>query len=162
MLSLSPRKLRISQAEKDHIEGILSDGDNSIFLTKPIRNIFTFNPTNLFFSSEYDKDELTLPVSCVSQGAKIKVTVTSGDKSVVYEDWKIDEVERPKKDFSSFKVVYTSKKAGDCKWHKDSQVKVEIFNGEYSDSAPVVINFKVSKYKHRKVVWDTVEFEQVV
>lgn len=155
-------KLKISQAEKDHIEGILSDGDNSIFLTKPIRNIFTFNPTNMFFSSEYDKDELTLPVSCVSQGAKIKVTVTSGDKSVVYEDWKIDEVERPKKDFSSFKVVYTSKKAGDCKWHKDSQVKVEIFNGEYSDSAPVVINFKVSKYKHRKVVWDTVEFEQVV
>ncbi|WP_295069733.1 hypothetical protein [Ruminococcus sp.] len=155
-------KLKISQAEKDHIEGILSDGDNSIFLTKPIRNIFTFNPTNMFFSSEYDKDELTLPVSCVSQGAKIKVTVTSGDKSVVYEDWKIDEVERPKKDFSSFKVVYTSKKAGDCKWHKDSQVKVEIFNGEYSDSVPVVINFKVSKYKHRKVVWDTVEFEQVV
>lgn len=155
-------KLKISQAEKDHIEGILSDGDSSIFLTKPIRNIFTFNPTNMFFSSEYDKDELTLPVSCVSQGAKIKVTVTSGDKSVVYEDWKIDEVERPKKDFSSFKVVYTSKKAGDCKWHKDSQVKVEIFNGEYSDSAPVVINFKVSKYKHRKVVWDTVEFEQVV
>lgn len=155
-------KLKISQAEKDHIEGILSDGDNSIFLTKPIRNIFTFNPTNMFFSSEYDKDELTLPVSCVSQGAKIKVTVTSGDKSVVYEDWKIDEVERPKKDFSSFKVVYTSKKAGDCKWHKDSQVKVEIFTGEYSDSAPVVINFKVSKYKHRKVVWDTVEFEQVV
>lgn len=155
-------KLKISQAEKDHIEGILSDGDNSIFLTKPIRNIFTFNPTKMFFSSEYDKDELTLPVSCVSQGAKIKVTVTSGDKSVVYEDWKIDEVERPKKDFSSFKVVYTSKKAGDCKWHKDSQVKVEIFNGEYSDSAPVVINFKVSKYKHRKVVWDTVEFEQVV
>lgn len=155
-------KLNISQADKDRIDGILSDGDDSLFLTKPIRNIFTFKPTNMFFSSKYKKDELTLPVSCVSQGAKIKVTVTSGDKSVVYEDWKIDEVERPKKDFSSFKVIYKSKKADDCKWHKDSQVKVEVFNGDYSNSSPVVINFKVSKYKHRKVGWDTVEFEQVV
>lgn len=155
-------KLNISQADKDRIDGILSDGDDSLFLTKPIRNIFTFKPTNMFFSSKYEKDELTLPVSCVSQGAKIKVTVTSGDKSVVYEDWKIDEVERPKKDFSSFKVIYKSKKADDCKWHKDSQVKVEVFNGDYSNSSPVVINFKVSKYKHRKVGWDTVEFEQVV
>lgn len=155
-------KLNISQADKERIDGILSDGDDSIFLTKPIRNIFTFKPTNMFFSSKYEKDELTLPVSCVSQGAKIKVTVTSGDQFIVYEDWKIDEVERPKKDFSSFKVVYTSKKAGDCKWHKDSQVKVEIFNGDYSNSDPVVINFKVSKYTHRKVGWDTVEFEQVV
>lgn len=155
-------KLNISQADKDHIDGILSDGDASIFLTKPIRNIFTFKPTNMFFSSKYEKDELTLPVSCVSQGAKIKVTVTSGDKFVVYEDWKIDEVKRPKKDFSSFEVIYTSKKAGDCKWHKDSQVKVEIFNGDYSNSDPVVINFKISKYTHRKVGWDTVEFEQVV
>ena len=155
-------KLNISQADKDRIDGILSDGDASIFLTKPIRNIFTFKPTNMFFSSKYEKDELTLPVSCVSQGAKIKVTVTSGDKFVVYEDWKIDEVKRPKKDFSSFEVIYTSKKAGDCKWHKDSQVKVEIFNGDYSNSDPVVINFKISKYTHRKVGWDTVEFEQVV
>ncbi len=154
--------LYISQADKDHIDGILSDGGDSIFLTKPIRNIFTFKPTNMFFSSKYEKDKLTLPVSCVSQGAKIKVTVTSGDKSVVYEDWKIDEVERPKKDFSSFKVIYKSKKADDCKWHKDSQVKVEVFNGDYSNSNPVVINFKVSKYVHRKVGWDTVEFEQVV
>jgi len=155
-------KLNISQADKDRIDGILSDGDASIFLTKPIRNIFTFKPTNMFFSSKYEKDELTLPVSCVSQGAKIKVTVTSGDKFFVYEDWKIDEVKRPKKDFSSFEVIYTSKKAGDCKWHKDSQVKVEIFNGDYSNSDPVVINIKISKYTHRKVGWDTVEFEQVV
>lgn len=155
-------KMNLSQADKDRIEGILSDGDGSIFLTKPIRNIFTFKPTNMYFASEFKKDELILPVSCVSEGATIKVTVMSGDKDIVYDDWIIDEVERPKKDFSSFKVTYKSKDAGKCTWNKDSQVKVEISNGEYSKSEPTVINFKVSKFKAKKVGRDTVEFEQVV
>ena len=89
------------------------------------------------------------------------MTVSSGDNYIVYDDWKIDEVERPKKDFSSYKVTYISKKAGDCTWHNDSKVKIEITNGDYSNDSPLVINFIVNNFKSRKVGWDTVEFEQV-
>ena len=155
------KKLNISQPDKDRIDGILAGHYNPIFLTEPVRNLFSFTPSTTRVNATYDKDELTLPVSCVSEGATIKVTVTSGDSYIVYDDWKIDEVERPKKDFSSYKVTYTSKKAGDCTWHEDSQVKVEIVNGEYTSNSPFVINFKVSNFKSRKVGWDTVDFEQV-
>ena len=158
-------KLNLTQSEKDRIDGILAGSENPVFLTKPVNNLFSFSPKKIIADASYDKDELILPVYCVSEGAKIRVTVSSGDKYVIYEDWKIDEVERPKKDknnFSKFLVTYTSKKAEDCKWHEDSTVKVEIFNGEYSNSEPYVLNFKVSNFKSRKVGWDTVEFEQVM
>lgn len=160
LFSLS-NKLNISQTNKNRIDGILAGHNYPVFLTDPVKNLFTFSPSAAKVNAKYDKDELVLPVSCVSEGAKIKVTVTSGDKCIVYEDWKIDEVERPKKDFSSYKVTYKSKKADGCTWHEDSLVKVEIVNGEYTTDTPYVINFKVSKFKDHKIGWDTVEFEQV-
>ena len=158
-------KLDLTQSEKDRIDGILSGSETPVFLTKPVNNLFSFSSKKISADASFDKDELVLPVYCVSEGAKIKVTVSSGDKYIVYEDWKIDEVERPKKkkdDFSKFKVTYTSEKAEDCIWHKDSKVKIEIFNGDYSNSEPYVINFKVSNFVSRKIGWDTVEFEQVM
>ncbi|WP_295068759.1 hypothetical protein [Ruminococcus sp.] len=152
-------KLNISQADKDRIDGILSDGNKSIFLVKPIRNIFTFKPTKMFFASEYNKDEITLPVSCVSQGAKIKVTVTGENQYAIYDDWKIDKVKRTGKNITLFKAVYKSKSANECKWQIGDFVKVEIFNGDYSNNTPVEIDFRVVE---KEVGFGSIRFEQVV
>ncbi len=158
-------KLKLTQLEKDRIDGILSGSENPAFLTKPVNNLFSFNSKKIIVNASYDKNKLTLPVYCVSEGAKIKVTVSNGDKNVIYDDWKIDKVERPKKDkdnFLNFTATYTSEKAGDYKWNKESKVKIEIFNGEYSNSEPYVVDFRVSYFEDRKIGWDTVEFEQVM
>lgn len=159
-------QVHLSQDEKDRVDGILYGGDYPAFLTEPLQNLFSFerNEVDTDISAVFDKDVLTLPVSCVSEDTVIKVTVSNENQSVVYDDWKIDVVERPKndsEDIADFKAVYTSEKAKDCKWSKNSIVTVEISNGKYSSSKPLVIHFKVSDFKARKILWDTVEFEQV-
>ena len=159
-------QVHLSQDEKDRVDGILYGGDYPAFLTEPLQNLFSFerNEVDTDISAVFDKNVLTLPVSCVSEDTVIKVTVSDENQSVVYDDWKIDAVERTKNDsenIADFKAVYTSKKAKDCKWSKNSIVTVEISNGEYSNSKPLVIHFKVSDFKARKILWDTVEFEQV-
>lgn len=150
-------KIGISESEKAKIEGILSDA----FLTEPIDLLFSFTDSSVEIDAEYDEDELTLPVSCVSEGVKIKVTVTNDDKTEICEDWVVDEVERPSDDFSSFKAVFTSDKAGDCTWTENSTVRVEINNGDYSNSSPVILDFKVCNYKTNWIFPDSFDFKQV-
>ena len=41
-------------------------------------------------------------------------------------------------------------------------MRVDIFNGEYTDGKPIVLNFKVSNYKEKKfVIPASFNFEQV-
>lgn len=155
-------KISLSKSDKQRIDGILSGTDNSVFLTEPVKNLFMFESTDINIDSEYDKDKLILPVSCVSDGAIIKVTVSSSGQTFVYDDWTVDKVNRPSDDFSSFTAVYTSKAAKKCEYNADSTVKVEITNGEYSNSKPLTLNFKVCNYKEKKfVIPATFDFEQV-
>lgn len=158
-------QIDLSQTEKDRVDGILYGNNCPAFLTEPLQNLFSFDEkSNIESTAVYEKDKLTLPVSCLSKDAVIKVTVSDGDQSVVYDDWKIDSVDRPKGDsenIENFKAVYTSKNAKKYKWSKNSTVTVEISNGEYANSKPFAIHFKVSNFKDRKILWDTVEFEQI-
>ena len=132
-------KLNISESEKNHIDNILS----SVFLTRSIQNRFSFMKYDESIDAEYDDDELTLPVSCVSESATIKVTVTCDGEEFVFDDWIIDKVERPDSNsFSSFKATYESDKADDHKWKENSNIKVEVFNGDSNE--PYVLRF-VSK-----------------
>ncbi len=155
-------KISLSKSDKQRIDGILSGTNNSVFLTEPVKNLFLFNPSDVNINAEYDKDKLVLPVCCVSDGAVIKVTVSSGGQNFVYDDWIIDKVNRPSDDFSSFTAVYTSKAAKKCEYNADSTIIVEITNGEYSKSKPLTLNFKVCNYKEKKfVIPATFDFEQV-
>ena len=134
-------------------------------MTEPLQNLFSFSKKcDIESNAVYEKDKLTLPASCLSKDAVIKVIVSDGNQSVVYDDWKIDTVDRPKGDSETaedFKAVYTSKNVKEYKWSKNSTVTVEISNGEYANSKPFAIHFKVSNFKDRKILWDTVEFEQI-
>ena len=140
-----------------------TEDNKSVFWTLPIRNHFSFQPDkSIRVNAEYKEDELTLPVSCVSEGSKIKVTVTSGDQYIVYEDWKIDEVDRSKNGFEEYKVTYESDRADKCKWHENSIVEVEITNSSVDNCEPFVLKFKVKKMPSWYNDWyKSVEFEQV-
>lgn len=158
------KQLQLSQSEKDRVNGILYGNDCPAFLTEPLQNLFSFQKNDIEAHATYDKNKFIVPVSYVSEDAIIRVTVSDGNQSIVYDDWKIDTVERPKKDkdnIEAFEAVYTSKKAKNCEWSKNSIVTVEISNGEYTNSDPLVIQFEVCKFKDRKIFSDTVEFKQI-
>ena len=130
----------------------MSGTNNSGFLTTPVKNLFLFDSSEVNINAE----------SCLSDNAEIKVTVSSGGKKYVYSDWTIDKVDRPSNDFSSFKATYTSKSAKKCEWTADSTVEVEITNGQYSNSTPLVLRFKVCNYKEKKfIIPASFDFEQV-
>ena len=156
------KQLNIPRDEQLRIEKILSKDDKSVFWTLPIRNHFSFRPDNsIYVNAEYKEDELILPVSCVSEGSKIKVTVSSGNQYIVYEDWEIDEVDRSKKGFEEYKVTYESDRADNCKWHENSIVEVEITNPSVDNCDPLILKFKVKSMPAWFNPFGDVEFEQV-
>lgn len=151
----------VSSAEESRIEGILHKGGTDIFLAEPLDNRFTFTPEEYNVDAKFEKDELTIPVTCVSESSFIRVTVSEGGKNSTYEDWTIKKVDRKAGDIDSFVALFTSKECGKQKWSSESKVKVEIFDDIDSDKEPFILNFKVSKFKGNGFLPDTVQFEQV-
>lgn len=147
----------ISDTQKNRIEGIL----DSAFLTTTIAQKYSFTPENISVDATYDKDTLVLPASVVSENSVIKVSVSDGGSTTVYDDWTVKEVDRANgdDDFDGFEVTYVSKSAGKQNWSADSTVKVEITEPDADDSS-YVVNFKVNSYKKIFMI-TTVEFEQV-
>ena len=154
-------KRGVSTAEKNRIEGILHQGGADLFLTEPLDNRYTFSPEVFEVEAQYEKDTLTIPVTCISETSFIRVTVTEGGIDTIYEDWTVKKVERKTDDINSFIVVLTSKECGSQQWSADSTVKVEIFDDEDSEKEPFVLLFRVSQYRKIPVLPDTVKFEQV-
>ena len=154
-------EMQIPASERTKIEGILHQGGSALFYTKPVDNLYTFSPDEVAIDAGFDKDSLTMPVTCLSEKSFVRVTVTEGGQDSVYEDWQVKKVDRKSEDVDSFVVTLTSKACGKQSWSADSTVKVEIFDEEGSDRSPLAINFKVSSYKKIAVMPATVKFEQV-
>ncbi len=141
------KKLPLSQAEKKRVEGILQSSETSVFLIKPITNLYTFYPEKIAVTAEFDKDKLILPVSCVSENSIIKVTISDGNMTKDYIDWILEEVERPSANFNSFTAVYHSKTAGKYPWNENTTVTIEIFDLQYPKSEHIYLKFIVCNYK---------------
>ena len=148
-----------SQKEMNTIDGIMK----GLFITESMNEKFSFNNKSSASDATFNDDTLVMPVTCLSDRSVIRVTVTSNGETSTYEDWVIKKVERPEKskDASEFMATFTSKLADKQKWSADAKIKVEIFEQEIGNGTPYTLNFKVSKYTHRKLLPDTVEFEQV-
>lgn len=152
-------KIGLSDSEKASLEGILSNSDDAVFLTMPIANRYSFNSQTFSVSATYDKNEFTLPVLYVSENSVVKVTITEGGKSSVYDDWKVKTVKRSGTDIHSYMVTYQSEKAKDQKWSADTKIEVEILDEAGSSYTPIKLSFKVSEYSKFLFI-ETVKFEQ--
>lgn len=153
-------KVDVSASERAKIDSILGVSGSNVFLTKPLINRYASTAKTINVTATFGKTTLTIPVYCVSANSVVRVSVTENGKTMVYEDWTIKEVKRSDDGFESFDVTFSSEKAKDQAWSANSSVLVEIFDEAGSEYDPVVIRFKVSKYS--KLVWETVEFEQVI
>lgn len=148
-----------SQKEKSTIDGIMK----GLFITDAMNEKFSFSYKATVPDATFDAGTLVMPVTCLSDRSVIRVTVVSNEEVSVYEDWIIKKVDRPEgtKNAGDFMAIYTSKQASKQKWSDGATIRVEIFEREYDNGMPYVLNFKVSKYEKRRLLPDKVEFEQV-
>ncbi len=155
-------KIELSQAEKERIDGILNSETEPVFITKPVSDLFSFKKSNDTVKAYYEKDTIKIPAEYVSEDTKIKVTISSDGRISVYDDWKVESVERSSKELSDFMSTFKSADAKNYKlFNKNSTVQVEIFNGKYLDCEPLVINYKVTSCKKKLFGDQEVVFRQV-
>ena len=150
-------KLDITQGEKEEIEAILQSDSNGVFLSKPVNDRYSFDKRENNYSIEFGKEEIIIPVRLLSDGAKIIVKIIENEKTVVYRDYQVEEVERPNDDIESFCAHMTSKLIENQAWTENTKAVVEIYNG--NDYEPLTFSFKVKEYKDRWLIPDKVVFE---
>ena len=157
-------KINISDKERERINAILHENGENIFLSEVLDNKFRFgNDAPKIETKElevkYDKDSITIPVTLVTNKAKISVRVTNSKGSKTIEDWAIDEVKRiNKNDYSTFTAIYKSKKAENIKYDPGNKVIVTITPVDSNPNEKKVFEFAI--VKKQTFLFDTVEFER--
>jgi len=153
-------KIEISEDEKKKVESILELTDSTVFLVAPLASRYDFKDNTLTADATFEKTELILPVSCVSENSVIKVTVQDSDSTVVYDDWAIKRVDRTKEGFSTYLATYVSQEIKDHKWSAGTKITVEIYDGADSAYSPIELYFEASGSK-KMIVFDSIKFTQV-
>lgn len=155
-------KLDISQAKKDEVENILRGGGEPLFLSEALEKKYSFGSGDLYFTAQFSKETIVLPVSCVSENSMIRVSVTTDGTTTVHEDWAVQSVDRPSEDFASFVVTYASESIKEQQWNGDSVVTVEIVVDATDNNCIVKLQFEVTNFVDMWLVPDIVEFSQVI
>ncbi len=150
-------KLSLPQEEQEHIESMLQNNDDSLFLTLPTANCYSFHKKAITVTANFEKGKLTLPVACVSENSVITASVSDGTE---INDWIIEKVERPSDNFSSFTVTYTSQAAMAYTWHENDAITLEISDSTHLENDPIRIKFIVCNYKENWLLPATFDFVQ--
>ena len=154
-------KLDVSQAKKDEVENILRGGGEPLFLSEALEQKYSFGTGVLYFTAQFNKETMVLPVSCVSEKSVIRVSVTTDGTTTVHEDWVVQSVDRPSADFTSFVVTYASESIKEQQWNGDSIVTVEVVVDATDKNCIVELRFEVSNFVDMWLVPDIIEFAQI-
>lgn len=156
-------KLNVSKEEKATINRILnSSAGEDTFLVKPLTERFTFNNKEKSdYEIEFKGDKIILPVNMISADFVIKVTVKDKNKSTVFQDWKIQSVDRNKsKNIEDFTVELTSKKAKDYKFEKGDTFVIEILPKSNITDLKLKFEYEVVNKKILFNKVNTIEFKR--
>ncbi|WP_051209144.1 hypothetical protein [Butyrivibrio sp. WCD3002] len=154
-------ELSLDKSAKSRMEKILHGGDIPLFLTTPLDNTYYFTNTadEQSYEFSFDKGELILPASILSDRSKIVVSITDGKNMTTIDDWKIDKVKRgTEKDISTFKATYKSEKAKKYKYIEGTTIDITVVPVEGSSCEEVEAQFVAHEKKF--VVIPTIEFER--
>ena len=152
--------MEISEAERKKVEKILELTDETVFLVTSLGSRYDFNDSMPSPDASFEKTELILPASCVTENSVIRVTVTDSGDAIVYDDWIIKSVERSKEGFSDFTATYGSREIKEQKWSSNAKVTVEIYEGIDSVYSPIELQFEASGNK-KLAVFESIKFIQV-
>ena len=147
-------KLELSQADRKRINGILHPNDEPVFLIDLLDSKYWIDTdegeysygTDLKYQSFYidcDGDDLTIPAFLVSDDAIIMVSVED-DESIVFDDWKITNVERANK-YENFKAHFHSSKAQNYKHNLNEIIRIEIIPKKNNVDKKYVFNMEAIK-----------------
>ena len=156
-------ELNISDSQKQKIEDMLFSGDQPLFMTASLNDLYHFDQgtSTTDYVIEFDGKTFEIPVTMLEQGTTLKVTVKEGGKDNVYEDWSVDEVDREEKGkVETFTAEYKSKGIKKQKYSADSKVLLDIIPPEGSGYEKKSFEFKTKTGKKLFVLKD-IDFEMV-
>lgn len=146
-------KLNISSSERQRIDKMLrNNGDDSIFLTKPLDDKCWFSKKIFSNSSElevnFDQSKLTIPASYTSESTIITSEIISanGNKQII-KDWIIDKVDRKNDDFKSFTTIFSSKSSKEYKYKEGDIINIIITPYAESNLDNLTFSFKAEQKK---------------
>ena len=149
-------ELGINDSEKKNIEDILQTEKNGVFLSKHVNSHYSFSKPSATCDIYLTEDEFEIPADQLTNESVITMTITDGDNSELIDDCTVSKVSREGKTIDTFVATVTSKKLKSYKWTENSQVKIEITDGEME---PQSYNFKIIEYK-KNIFGYKVVFEQ--
>lgn len=139
-------QMKIDKAEQAEIEAILRTASNSVFLVKPINDMYSFTQRTNIYAIDFDKDEIIIPAYLLTAEAKIVVTVKQNGETFAFDDCVIDKVEREGASIDTFSAHVISKQLKKHEWAAGSKITVEITYGDaYGEK--VSFGFTVSEFE---------------
>jgi hypothetical protein len=158
-------ELDILPEQKNEIEGIMHQNDQSLFLTEELDNLYKFSSNNIdeeTINIFFDGDELSIPAKYVSESTVITVTIKGKDTTETIDDWTLKKVTRKKeKEIDSFKAVYTSKAAKDFKYGNNMKIYIEINAKPNSDIQKLNFEYEVISKERIGVIPDKVTYQRI-
>lgn len=183
MFEVAGKSNNVSDYEKESMDVILHNV--TLFMNPNLDSLYWFDGSGAeavnvddiditFNNGSYDNESgITIPAQYVGSDATISVSITNGDQILSFNDWKLIEVTRGKReksekdkpysDASSFIARYVSDEleAAKIDYSDDAVVKVTIVPGNDDRCINYKVTFKAIKKKvfFDKVGWG-VEFER--
>ena len=180
-------ELKVSESERQKIDGILHPNGAPIFLTETLDEQYWFlhgskqDMANI--DIEFGGTAILLPAACCTSDTEITVSVQeeNAEEPVMLTDWKVDSVNRETEgDISTYHAVYTSDQAHHHDWQPGATIQVDIqpkadanlpsyhfefttegTKKEWYDYLKVWEGHKNNWYDYAKVWENSVVFEQV-
>ena len=160
------KERNIDANEQKRVEAILHENGENIFLTQALDDRFWFNKETESFDEDqievsFEGDTFIIPASCITDRSTIVATISGTDGTTTLEDWKVENVKRPKssKDCSEFSVIYKSNAGDKYKYKGGETVSIKVIPVEESPDEYMEFTYNVVATK--KVVINSVKFERV-
>ena len=180
-------ELKVSESERQKIDGILHPNGAPIFLTEALDEQYWFlHGSKLDMANidiEFGGTAILLPAACCTSDTEITVSVQeeNAEEPVTLTDWKVDSVNRETEgDISTYHAVSTSDQAHHHDWQPGATIQVDIqpkgdanlpsyhfefttegTKKEWYDYLKVWEGHKNNWYDYAKVWENSVVFEQV-
>lgn len=155
-----------TDANADNVQSILHPDGAALFLTTPVDAAFggqTVETDGEEATVRFSGEELTVPADVLTVNSTIKVSVElpDADEAVIFEDWKIEKVERGTQGkLATFAATFTSASGDKFDWKPGMKITIEIGNGDEARYSSVQYRFIATAKKKLLILNDT-GFERV-
>lgn len=128
----------MTKADKNEIEALLKTETNGIFTVRPINDAYSFSNRGNTYSIEFNKEEMIIPVTLLTEESVITVSVDENGKTTEFNDCVVTKVDRKGKTIDTFDAYVSSKSLKKYAWTPDSEITITI---KYADAYDKTIDF---------------------